>query len=131
MCDFSSPSRASCCSLIWMFCSKIGNNKINKIHRRTLRTICLNDETSLYKLLEIGNSEIIQSRHIKVLLAEILKSLSTILDINYVDFLQFQRYFIPQAELDEAFIYIIRKPIDFSIGHMFIELKQVRVPIGT
>ena len=39
----------------------------------------------------------------------------TILDINYVDFLQFQRYFRPQAELEEAFIYIIRKPIDFSI----------------
>ena len=40
---------------------------------------------------------------------------TTILDINYVDFLQFQRYFRPQAELEEAFIYIIRKPINFSI----------------
>ena len=39
----------------------------------------------------------------------------TILDINYVDFLQFQLYFTPQAELEEAFIYIIHKPIDFSI----------------
>ena len=65
---------------------------------------------------------------------------STILDINYVDFLQFQRYFTPQAELEEAFIYVIHKPIDFSIGfscrlkilgHMVIGLKQVRVPIGT
>ena len=41
--------------------------------------------------------------------------ITTILDINYVDFLQFQRYFTPQAELEEAFIYIIHKPIDFSI----------------
>ena len=40
---------------------------------------------------------------------------STILGINYVDFLQFQRYFTPQAELEEVFIYIIHKPIDFSI----------------
>ena len=65
---------------------------------------------------------------------------TTILDINYVDFLQFQRYFTPQAELEEAFIYIIHKPIDFSIdfscrlrilGHMVIGLKQVRVRIGT
>ena len=71
---------------------------------------------------------------------------ATILDINYVDFLQFQRYFTPQAELEEAFIYIIHKPIDFSIdfscrlktylrlrilGHMVIGLKHVRVPIGT
>ena len=62
------------------------------------------------------------------------------MDINYVDFLQFQRYFISQAELEKAFIYIIHKPIDFSIdfsyrlkilGHMVIGLKQVKVPIGT
>ena len=55
-------------------------------------------------------------------------------------FLQFQRDFIPQAELEEAFIYIIHKPIDFSIdfsyrlkgfyGHMVIGLKQVRVSIA-
>ena len=61
--------------------------------------------------------------------------------IRYVDFLQFQRYFIPQAELEIAFTYIIHKPIEFSIdvsyrlktilGHMVIGLKQVRVPIGT
>ena len=40
---------------------------------------------------------------------------TTILDIKSVDFLQFQRDFIPQAKLEEAFIYIIHKPIDFSI----------------
>ena len=39
----------------------------------------------------------------------------TILDINYVHFLQFHRDFIPQAELEEAFIYIIHKRIDFFI----------------
>ena len=61
-----------------MFCSKIANNKINKIHLRTLRTIYLNDESSLYKLLETDNSETIHSRHIKVLLAEIFKSLSNL-----------------------------------------------------
>ena len=33
----------------------------------------------------------------------------------YVDFLQFQRYFILQVQLEEAFIYIIHKPIDLSI----------------
>ena len=32
-----------------------------------------------------------------------------------MDFLQFLRYFTPQAELEEAFIYVIHKPIDFSI----------------
>ena len=38
--------------------------------------------------------------------------MGTILDINYVDFLQFQRYLIPQAESEETYIYIIHKPID-------------------
>ena len=42
-------------------------------------------------------------------------------------FLQFQRDFIPQAELGEAFIYIIHKPIYFSIefsyGHWLETIK--------
>ena len=82
------------------------------------------------------------------------KAVSTILDINYVDFLQFQWDFIPHAELEEAFIYIIHKLIDFSyrlktfhvdlrlktfridlilriLDHMVIGLRQVKVPIGT
>ena len=37
-----------------------------------------------------------------------------------MDFLQFQRDFIPQAKLEEAFIYnIIHKPIDFSIDFSY------------
>ena len=76
-------SQFNYCPLIWMFCSRKQNSKINSIHERALRIIYQNH--------------------------------TTILDINYVDFLQFQRYFTPQAELEEAFIYIIHKPIDFSI----------------
>ena len=65
------------------------------------------------------------------------------MDINYVHFLQFQRDFIRQAELEEAFfyiyIYIIHKPVDFSIdfsidfsyrlktlGHIVIGLETSR-----
>ena len=44
---------------------------------------------------------------------------STIFDINYVHFLQFQQDFIPQAELEEAFIYIIHEPIHFSIDFSY------------
>ena len=33
--------------------------------------------------------------------------MTTILDINYVHILQFQQDFIPQAELEEDFIYIL------------------------
>ena len=50
--------------------------------------------------------------------------LTTILDINYVHFLPFQRDFIPQEELEEAFIYIIHKPIDFF--HIDLRLSDLR-----
>ena len=36
-----------------------------------------------------------------------------------VDFLLFQRDFTPQAKLEETFIYIIHKPIDFSIDFSY------------
>ena len=78
LCNSYIYSTFNYCSLIWMFCSKIANNKINKIHLRTLKTIYLNDESSLYKLLETDNSETIHSRHIKVFIAEIFKSLSNL-----------------------------------------------------
>ena len=42
-----------------------------------------------------------------------------ILDINYLHFLQFQRDFPPQAKLEEAFIYINHKAIDFSIDFSY------------
>ena len=41
------------------------------------------------------------------------------MEINYAHFLQFKRDFIPQAELEKAFIYIIHKPIDFSIDFSY------------
>ena len=41
--------------------------------------------------------------------------IATILEINYVHFLQFQMDFILQAILEESFIYIIHKPIDLSV----------------
>ena len=42
-----------------------------------------------------------------------------------MDFLQFQRDFVPQAKLEEAFIYIIDKPIDFSIDfHIDLRLYE-------
>ena len=39
---------------------------------------------------------------------------TTVLDIKSVEFLQFQRGFLPQAKLEELLYIIIHKPIDFS-----------------
>jgi hypothetical protein len=64
------------CPLVWMFCSKLAHNLINKTHRRALRAklnifSCENDE-----LLRIAKSESIHSRNLKLLIIEIFKSLN-------------------------------------------------------
>ena len=46
-------------------------------------------------------------------------NLPTIFNIKSVDFLQFQRDFIPQEKFQEALIYIIHKPIDYSIDFSY------------
>ena len=47
-----------------------------------------------------------------------------------MDFLQFRRDFVPQAKWEQAFIYIIHKPIDFSYRLKTIGFRQVRVSSG-
>ena len=45
------------CPLIWMFCYKKETNLINKVHKRTLRTIYDNRTLGLQELLAIDNTE--------------------------------------------------------------------------
>ena len=63
------------CPLVWMFHSRILNNKINRIHERTLR-ITYNDKSSSFqKLLEKDNFVTIHHRNIKILATETCKFL--------------------------------------------------------
>ena len=65
--------RFSYCPLIWMFCSRIANNLINKIQERSLRLIS-NDKTSTFKHLLQANKEITTSqRNLQVLMVEVIK----------------------------------------------------------
>ena len=41
------------CPLNWMFCSRSGNSRINKLHERALTLIYDNDETFVLELLEM------------------------------------------------------------------------------
>ena len=64
------------CPLIWMFCGKVSNEMINKIHRRSLRAIH-NDFTADYNtLLSINNHSTIHLRNIKLLTTEVFKCLN-------------------------------------------------------
>ena len=61
------------CPLLWMFCSRTSNNRINKLHERSLRVIH-NDETNDFNtLLEMNNEVTIHQRNIQVLMLEVFK----------------------------------------------------------
>ena len=62
------------CSLVWMFCSRRLNSRINRIQERALRTV-YNDKSSTYpELLEKDSSVSIHCRNLQVLATEIFKS---------------------------------------------------------
>ena len=61
------------CPLVWLFCSRNANNRMNRIQERALR-IVYNDKISSYSdLLERDNSVTIHSRNLQVLATEIFK----------------------------------------------------------
>ena len=62
------------CPLVWMFCGRQTNARINHIHERALRTV-YNDEISPFEELlgRDDKSETIHRRNIKILAAELFK----------------------------------------------------------
>ena len=63
------------CPLVWHFCGKINNSKIEKIQERALRIVC-NDHTSEYiELLEKMNTCTMLQSRLNCILIEVYKSL--------------------------------------------------------
>ena len=55
------------CALVWHFCGKVDNGKIEKINERALRII-YNDYTSTYKeLLDLSHSDTVLLARLKFL----------------------------------------------------------------
>ena len=52
--------------LIWMFCGRNLNNRINHLHERLLRIVYNGYEPSFQELLELGNSVSIHHRNIQL-----------------------------------------------------------------
>ena len=66
-------SQFSYCPLVWMFCLRISNNMINKLHERPLRII-LNDCSSDFNIILENNNDICNHhRNIEALLTEVFK----------------------------------------------------------
>ena len=71
------------CPLTWMFCSRKANNKINKLHERSLR-LCNNNYTSTYNdLLNEFNIHTIHTRNLHKLMLEIYKIFEWMVSSNY------------------------------------------------
>ena len=64
------------CPLIWMFCGKIANGIADRVHKRALR-ILLDDHESTFEALLAKNNEInIHTQNLRVLMIEIYKTLN-------------------------------------------------------
>ena len=66
-------SQFSYCPLIWMFHDRNLNNKINRIHERTLRTAYKDNVSSFENLLIIDNSVTVHQKNLQFLMIEIYK----------------------------------------------------------
>ena len=66
-------SQFNYCPLIWMFHSRIINNKINRLHERCLRVLYGDKSTSFEKLLEQDKSVTIHIKNLQILATEMFK----------------------------------------------------------
>ena len=66
-------SQCGYCPLIWMFCERNLNNRINYLHERSLRIVYNDYESSFQELLELDNSVSIHHRDSRLLAIELFK----------------------------------------------------------
>ena len=71
-------SQFNYCPLVWMFCSKEVNNRINHIHERALRIAYRDTGSTFQELLKRDGSVTIHHRNLQILVTEIFKFLKGI-----------------------------------------------------
>ena len=66
------------CPLVWMFCSRTNNVRINRIHERSLRIVYNNSVSTFNELLTIDKSFTIHHRNVQTLAIEMFKVINDI-----------------------------------------------------
>ena len=61
------------CPLLWMFCGRQNNARINHIHERALRAVYIDQISPFEELLGRDKSETVHRRNIKILAAALFK----------------------------------------------------------
>ena len=69
-------SHFSYCPLIWMFQSRLINNKINRVHERCLRIVYSDNQSTFEELLEKDYNVLVHQRNLQFLATELYKVLS-------------------------------------------------------
>ena len=67
-------SQFNYCPLIWMFCERRFNNKINHLHEMALRIAYKDDNSDFTTLLEKDNAVKIHTKNLQLLMTEIYKT---------------------------------------------------------
>ena len=67
-------SQFAYCPLVWMFCSRSSNNRINHLHERALKIVYNNHSSIFEDLLVKDNSVSIHHRNIRLLAIELYKT---------------------------------------------------------
>ena len=84
-------SQFNYCSLIWMFCSKTANHKIERAHKRVLRVIIQDFSVPFNELLSHFGSKSIHQRNLYSLMSEVYKSQ------NYLNPIFIREFFTPKV----------------------------------
>ena len=71
-----SNSQFSYCPLIWMFHSRLVNNKINRLHERCLRILYSDNQSTFEELLEKDNTVSVHQHNLQFLATELCKILN-------------------------------------------------------
>ena len=69
-------SNFSYCCLIWLFCSKGANNEITRTHKRALRSLYGDYESTFEELLDKDKSLTIHKKNLQRLMVEIYKTIN-------------------------------------------------------
>ena len=64
------------CPVIWMFCGKVANEKLNALHKRALQALYNDFESSFQELLHKGNHHTIHEMNKRRLLLEVFKCIN-------------------------------------------------------
>lgn len=76
ICNAIILSNFNYCPLVWLFCSDAANSMINRAHKRTLRVLYQDYESSLQQLLSRDNGQKIHIKNLQKLMIEIYKSIN-------------------------------------------------------